>query len=82
MTLKQLVDFLTVIPAETFNLPYGKLAENELADLTLINLELEEKVDKESFHSKSKNTPFDGWNVTGIPVLTIVNGEIVYEASN
>lgn len=82
LTLKQLVDFLTVIPAETFNLPYGKLAENELADLTLINLELEEKVDKESFHSKSKNTPFDGWNVTGIPVLTIVNGEIVYEASN
>ena len=82
LTLKQLVDFLTIIPAETFNLPYGKLAENELADLTLINLELEEKVDKESFHSKSKNTPFDGWNVTGIPVLTIVNGEIVYEASN
>src|SRR5690625_1547259 len=62
LTLKQLVDFLTIIPAETFNLPYGKLAENELADLTLINLELEEKVDKESFHSKSKNTPFDGWN--------------------
>ena len=50
---------------------------------TLVNGDVDiEKVDKESFHSKSKNTPFDGWNVTGIPVLTIVNGEIVYEASN
>jgi len=82
LTLKQLVDFLTIIPAETFNLPYGKLAENELADLTLINLDQETKIDKESFHSKSKNTPFNGWDVTGIPVLTIVNGEIVYEAGN
>src|SRR5690625_36169 len=79
LTLKQLVDFLTIIPAQTFNLPYGKLAENELADLTLINLEQETKIDKEAFHSKSKNTPFDGWDVTGIPVLTIVNGKIVYE---
>lgn len=81
MTLKQLVDFLTIVPAETFNLPYGKLEENECADLTLIDLDEVTKIDKESFHSKSKNTPFDNWEVTGVPVLTIVEGEIVYEAT-
>lgn len=78
LTLKQLVDFLTIIPAETFKLPYGKMEENEVADLTLINLENEEKIDKENFASKSKNTPFNGWKVTGIPELTIVEGKIVY----
>ena len=82
ITLKQLVDYLTIIPANVFNLPYGKLAENAIADLTLIDLEQETKIDKESFHSKSKNTPFDNWDVTGIPVLTIAEGKIVFGESH
>lgn len=79
MTLNQLIDFLTRKPADVFNLPYGTLGEGKIADLTLIDLINEEKIDKESFHSKSMNTPFDGWSVTGIPVLTIAEGKIVFD---
>jgi dihydroorotase len=79
VTLKQLVDWLTIKPATVFDLPYGKLAEKEIADLTLINLETETTIDKFSFFSKGRNTPFHNWIVTGVPILTIYEGEIVYE---
>lgn len=80
LTLEQLIDFLTIKPAEVFNLPYGRLEENHIADLALIDLNKIEKIDKDSFYSKSKNTPFNGWEVTGIPVLTIYEGKVVYNA--
>jgi dihydroorotase len=79
ITLKQLVDWLTIKPASIFGLPYGKLAANVVADLTLIDVEREMNIDKHTFYSKGKNTPFHNWNVTGVPVLTICDGEIVYE---
>lgn len=79
MTLQQLVDFLTIIPAEVFKLPYGKIEVGACADLAVIDLNKEIKIDKESFHSKSKNTPFHNWAVQGIPVLTMVEGKIVFE---
>lgn len=79
ITLKQLLDFLTIKPATVFNLPYGKLEEDAIADLTLIDLERTMTIDKHQFYSKGKNTPFDGWEVNGIPVLTIAEGQIVYE---
>lgn len=79
ITLQQLVDFLTSKPADVFNLPYGKLEVGTVADITVIDLNREEKIDKETFQSKSKNTPFDQWDVSGIPVLTIAEGKVVYE---
>lgn len=79
LTLNQLIDFLTIKPAEVFNLPYGRLAEGQIADLTLIDLRKQETVNKEKFYSKSTNTPFEGWEVTGIPVLTMVEGDVVYD---
>lgn len=80
MTLKQLVDYLTVKPAEAFHLPYGRLEEKQLADIVIVDLEESETIDKEKFYSKGKNTPFDGWEVDGNPVLTIVEGKIVYRS--
>ncbi|SEM46092.1 dihydroorotase [Mesobacillus persicus] len=78
LTLKQLIDFLTVKPAETFNLPYGKIAVGAPADLVLLDLEQEEQIDPETFLSKGKNTPFAGWNCKGWPVMTIVDGKVVW----
>lgn len=78
VTLHQLVDWLTINPAEAFQLPYGKLDKNEIADLTLIDLDKESTIDREDFYSKGKNTPFHDWTVKGMPVLTIVEGKIVY----
>ena len=79
MTLQNLVDVFTKKPAEVFHLPYGKLKEGEIADITLVDLEKEIIIDKNEFLSKGKNTPFDGWTVSGIPVLTIAAGNIVYK---
>ncbi|MGN7298823.1 dihydroorotase [Ferdinandcohnia sp. SAFN-114] len=79
MTLKQLVDFLTNKPANTFKLPFGTLEIGKNADLTVIDLNATEKIDPESFVSKGKNTPFTGWECKGWPVMTLVNGNIVWQ---
>ena len=55
------------------------LKEGEVADITLVDLEKEMIIDKNEFLSKGKNTPFDGWEVSGIPVMTIAAGKIVYK---
>lgn len=79
ITLKQLVDFLTIKPSEAFNLPYGRLEVGGQADITVINLEKEETIDPSTFLSKGKNTPFGGWKCKGWPQLTIAKGKIVWE---
>ncbi len=79
-SLKQLIDWMTVKPAEVFKLDkVGKIREGYCADLTLIDLDLTEKVDKDTFVSKGRNTPFHGWECTGWPVMTLVDGKVVYE---
>ncbi|WP_243014272.1 dihydroorotase [Brevibacillus sp. FSL L8-0520] len=78
LTLKQLVDFLTVKPADCFRLPYGRLEIGAPADLTVIDLDTEKEVDPDTFASKGKNTPFAGWKCKGWPAVTLVDGKIVY----
>jgi len=79
MTLSQLVEVFTRKPAEAFQLPYGLLEEGKYADITLVDLDNEVAIDKQSFYSKGKNTPFHGWNVFGNPILTIAAGKVVYK---
>src|SRR5699024_140496 len=78
-TVNQLVEWMTSKTADVFDLPYGRMEEGSLADLTLIDIENEYTIDKHAFHSKAKNTPFHNWKVQGRPELTIYEGEIVYE---
>lgn len=78
-TLKQLIDWMTVKPAKLFNLPYGKIEVGASADLILLDLEKEKIVDAEKFASKGRNTPFNGWKAKGWPILTIFEGNIVWE---
>lgn len=80
-TLEQLVDWLTVKPAHTFNLEMGELEVGRDADITLIDLETEYTLDKNEFLSKSKNTPFHGEALTSDIYMTIVDGRIVYEGA-
>lgn len=82
VTLKQLIDWLTIKPANVFNLPSGELKVGRAADLTVINLDQKWLIDKEKFYSKGKNTPFQNWEVTANPILTMVNGKIVYEEAS
>ncbi|MEB7037898.1 dihydroorotase [Staphylococcus gallinarum] len=78
-SLQQLVDYLTIKPAQTFDLPYGRLEEGGFADLTVINLDKETEIKAEDFASKGHNTPFIGYKVYGTPVLTLVEGEVKFK---
>jgi len=80
-TLAFLLEKMTRKPAEVFGLPYGRLEDGAPADLTLIDLEHEKPVNLEEFESKGKNTPFIGWNLKGWPVMTMVDGIVVWEQS-
>ncbi|WP_394137024.1 dihydroorotase [Cytobacillus oceanisediminis] len=77
-TLKQLIDYLTVKPAEAFSLQSGRIETGAEADLVLLDLNHKEKINPEKFLSKGKNTPFSGWDCKGWPVLTMVNGKIAW----
>lgn len=80
MSLYQLVQFLTSKPASLFRLPFGTMKEGYVADLTLIDLKNESKINKETFYSKGKNTPFQNYSVYGMPILTIFEGKVIYSS--
>lgn len=79
LSLKMLIDSLTVQPSSVFNLSEGKLTVGSPADLACFDLENDREIRKEDFRSKSFNTPFLGWQVKGATVFTIVDGQIVYQ---
>ncbi|GGP15695.1 dihydroorotase [Oceanobacillus neutriphilus] len=79
LSLHELIDRMTKKPADVFGLPYGTMEEGAPADLTILDLDKTAKIDRYQFASKGKNTPFHGWEVNGFPVMTIVNGEVVFE---
>ncbi|MCD1261644.1 dihydroorotase [Paenibacillus athensensis] len=77
-TLGFLVERMTAKPAQVFGLPYGTLEVGSAADLTVVDLDTPREVLKEEIVSKSKNTPFIGWQLQGWPVATIASGNIVW----
>jgi dihydroorotase len=79
ITLPQLIEYLTIKPAEAFNLPFGKIEVGSVADLVLVDLEKTKTINPDEFLSKGKNTPFTGWNCQGWPVMTMVEGNIVWK---
>jgi dihydroorotase len=80
LTLNQAIKKMTIAPAEIFGLDalgVGSLKPGDKADLTLIDLDRKWKVDANRFYSKGRNCPFNGWEVHGKAILTIVGGRIV-----
>ena len=75
----RLVEMMSVNPAALLRLESGTLAEGAVADITVIDPNLEWTVAPEKFLSKSRNTPFAGMRLKGRAVLTMVAGEIVYD---
>ncbi|MDX1411702.1 MAG: dihydroorotase [Nitrospirales bacterium] len=80
LTLETAISKLTVEPARVFGLNKGTLAPGADADVALINPDAVWVVDPNKFHSKSRNTPFSGWNVRGKVMATVVGGIVVYES--
>jgi dihydroorotase len=81
------VPLLTVLgalsrrPAEILHLPAGKLESGLPADLVIFDLERPWKIDIADFHSKCRNSPFDGRPVQGNVLRTVVAGRTIFAAS-
>lgn len=80
LTLNQLADKMSRLPAEILSLEGGKIEEGVPADLTIADLDEEWIVDSSEFVSKGKNTPFNGRKLSGAVKYTIVDGDIKYKA--
>jgi dihydroorotase len=79
--LKRIVELLSVNPARIGGLKgRGTLAVGSHADITIFDPRHAWTFYAADSHSKSRNTPFDGWRFTGQVVTTIVSGEVVYPA--
>jgi dihydroorotase len=76
--LQEALAKMTINPARILGLEGGVIRQGGVADLTIIDPDARWTVDRRAFQSKSKNSPFDGWELTGCAVTTIVGGEIVY----
>jgi len=80
LTLEQAIAKLTCEPGRVFNLPFGTLTVGAEADVALIDPKISWTLDPNRLRSKSRNTPFAGWNLKGKVVKTLVGGQVVYEA--
>jgi len=76
LSLNQAIAKLTVNPANILSLEKGTLSIGSDADLTIIDLNLKNKIGNQ-FSSQSKNSPFIGMELKGFPVATIVGGKVV-----
>jgi dihydroorotase len=81
ITVSRMIELLSLNPARVLNLPGGTLSEGAPADVTILAPGMPVRIRASSLRSKSKNTPFDGWQMLGSVVATIVGGRLVYSAS-
>jgi len=77
--LPSMVTRFTTAPAGIFNLDKGTLSSGADADITIVDPDLQVVVDAEASRSKSRNTPFQGTELKGAPVMTIVGGDVVWQ---
>jgi dihydroorotase len=76
--LARLVELLSTNPARILGVPGGRLRAGDAADLTILAPDLEVTVSAATFRSKSRNTPFDGWQLRGGVAATIVGGRVLF----
>jgi dihydroorotase len=78
LSIESLIAKMATNPAKILGLE-GGLQVGRSADITIIDPEISYAIDAGEFQSLSRNTPFDGWQVQGKPVVTIIEGKIVFE---
>jgi dihydroorotase len=76
--LQRLVQLLSVNPARILGVAGGTLSPDTPADITILAPDLAVRVQAAQLRSRSKNTPFDGWELRGGVAATIVGGRTLY----
>lgn len=80
LTPMQMAEKTSYYPAKILGLQdKGAVSEGKIADLVIFDPNREYIIDKNTFFSKGKNTPFHGWKVKGEVACTMVGGKVVYE---
>lgn len=77
ISLMKLIELMSTNPARIYGLEGGEISEGKVADLAIIDLDSEYKIDK--YKSKSSNTPFKDKTLRGEVLYTISEGELVYK---
>lgn len=77
LTINELIEKMAVNPSRILGISKGMLSEGKIADVIIFDPEKKWTVDINELHSKSKNSPYDGFKLLGKPEYVIVNGEIV-----
>src|SRR5215831_3192555 len=78
ISIGRLIELLSMNPARILRVPGGSLADGAPADISILAPDLKVTVDASTMKSKSRNTPFDGWQLRGGVAATIVGGRAVY----
>ncbi len=78
ITMERLVELMSLNPRKVFRIE-GGLNEGDRADVVLLDVEKEWRVDSNEFYSMGKISMFDGREMVGDVVMTLHRGEIVYD---
>jgi dihydroorotase len=76
--MPRLVELLSVNPARILRVPGGSLSVDAPADITILAPDLTVRIDAGTMRSRSRNTPFDGWELRGSVAATIVGGRTLF----
>ncbi|MBT5028794.1 MAG: dihydroorotase [Nitrospinaceae bacterium] len=82
ITLEKAVDLLTHQPCRLFNLDKGDIGVGKIADIVIFDPQSKYCIEPEKFKSRSKNSPYKGWQVRGQILHTLVAGKTVYSVGN
>jgi len=77
-----MIALMTEKPARIIGVDKGTLSQGKQADVTIIDPQAEYEIDVNTFRSKSRNCPYQGWKVKGKVDKTIVGGEIRFKAGD
>ncbi len=75
--LPSVLNRITTNPANIFQLPAGRLAQGELADIVIVDDQAHYRCSAQNFYSAGKNTPFEGWDFNAQVINTLVAGKLV-----
>ncbi|MBQ3124463.1 MAG: dihydroorotase [Clostridia bacterium] len=77
LTMSQLIEKMSKNPSEVLGIAKGTLSTGHSADVVIFDPQKAWTVDVKELHSKSKNSPFDGFELYGKPEYVLVNGKVV-----
>jgi dihydroorotase len=76
--LSRVIELMSINPAKILRVAGGTLSEGAPADITILAPDLNVRIEASRLRSRSKNTPFDGWQLRGGVAATLVGGRTVF----